>query len=63
MKKAMGSRLFKRFHIIPRASAERFHEVVRLADVLLHPFPFDGSRSQPNVFVIVPMFLVQPLYF
>lgn len=44
MKEAIGDRLFKRFHIIPRTSAERFYEIVRLADVLLHPFPFDGSR-------------------
>ena len=44
MKEAVGKKMYHRFHIIPRTSAERFYEVVRLADVLLHPFPFDGSR-------------------
>ena len=34
-----------RVHLIERVSAERFPSLLALADVLLHPFPFDGSRT------------------
>jgi predicted O-linked N-acetylglucosamine transferase (SPINDLY family) len=35
-----------RLHLIPRVSAEKFLALIEIADLLLHPFPFDGSRTR-----------------
>jgi hypothetical protein len=40
-----NSTLAARFHVIPRVSSQYFVELIHaVADVVLHPFPFDGSR-------------------
>jgi hypothetical protein len=35
---------FVRCHFVPRVSSEQFINFIKIGDVLLHPFPFDGSR-------------------
>eukprot|EP01041_Mallomonas_annulata_P005884 gene5884-11882_t len=42
---ALGPILGDRMHMIPRVSSEKFPALLRLADIILHPFPFDGSRT------------------
>jgi protein O-GlcNAc transferase len=37
-----------RCHLIERITAQKFFALIRLADVLLHPFPFDGSRTSAD---------------
>jgi len=37
-----------RCHIVERVSSERFIDFIKIADVLLHPFPFDGSRTSAD---------------
>lgn len=41
-----------RFHIIPRVSSERFLSICALADVILHPYPFDGSRTSADALLM-----------
>ena len=40
--------LSARLHIIERVSSERFIHLLNIADVLLHPFPFDGSKTSAD---------------
>jgi hypothetical protein len=41
--------MFERLISIPRVSAQHFNTLLEgLADVLLHPFPFDGSRTSAD---------------
>jgi protein O-GlcNAc transferase len=42
--KSLGSNK-GRCHIIGRVSSEKFLQLLKISDVLLHPFPFDGSRT------------------
>ena len=37
-----------RCHIVDRVSSEQFIDFIGIADVLLHPFPFDGSRTSAD---------------
>ena len=46
--KSLGFELSKRLHMIPRVSSEQFIGLLSIADVLLHPFPFDGSRTSAD---------------
>lgn len=48
LKEAVGPHLLHRLHIIPRVSAEKFLNLIKIADLLLHPFPFDGSRTSAD---------------
>ena len=48
----LGDDLFQRLHIVPRVSSEKFLGLLKIADVLLHPFPFDGSRTSADGFVV-----------
>jgi protein O-GlcNAc transferase len=41
----VNSSLAARLHFIPRVRSEQFIDLLKLADVVLHPFPFDGSRT------------------
>jgi predicted O-linked N-acetylglucosamine transferase (SPINDLY family) len=48
-------RLMKKFenytnniHIIERVSSEKFNQLLNLSDVILHPFPFDGSKTSAD---------------
>ncbi len=40
--------LHLRLHIINRVSSEKFLGLLTIADVILHPFPFDGSRTSAD---------------
>ncbi len=40
--------LHARLHVIPRVSSEKFQSLLSIADVLLHPFPFDGSKTSAD---------------
>lgn len=35
---------YSRCHFLPRVSSEQFINFIKIGDILLHPFPFDGSR-------------------
>ena len=48
----LGEELFQRMHIVPRVSSEKFLGLLEIADVLLHPFPFDGSRTSADGFIV-----------
>lgn len=37
--------LWARVHIVPRQHPSNFSKLLDSADVVLHPFPFDGSRT------------------
>ncbi len=45
---SLGFELSKRLHMIPRVSSEQFIGLLSIADALLHPFPFDGSRTSAD---------------
>ena len=44
----LGNTFMNRLHLIERVSAEKFLALLRIADVILHPFPFDGSRTSAD---------------
>lgn len=53
--KVYKDRLLKKFenyssqlHIIERVSSEKFNQLLNLSDVILHPFPFDGSKTSAD---------------
>ena len=46
-----GDKLSDRLHIISRVSSERFLQLLSIADVMLHPFPFDGSRTSADALI------------
>jgi protein O-GlcNAc transferase len=37
-----------RCHLVERVSSEMFIEFIKVADAILHPFPFDGSRTSAD---------------
>jgi protein O-GlcNAc transferase len=41
-----------RIHWIPRVSSEDYLELVAAADVVLHPFPFGGSRTSADAIAV-----------
>jgi predicted O-linked N-acetylglucosamine transferase (SPINDLY family) len=45
------SSLSTRFHIIERVSSESFYTLLSASDAVLHPFPFDGSRTSADAFL------------
>jgi hypothetical protein len=49
--KHVNQDLESRFHVLERVSSERFIAIVQLADVVLHPFPFDGSRTSADALI------------
>jgi protein O-GlcNAc transferase len=38
----------ERIHFIDRVSSEKFTSLLSIADVVLHPFPFDGSKTSAD---------------
>ena len=48
LQRAIDPRDVLRCHVIERVSSEKFLEFIKIADVLLHPFPFDGSRTSAD---------------
>jgi protein O-GlcNAc transferase len=45
LKAALGVELMQRLHLIERVSSENFLALLDITDAMLHPFPFDGSRT------------------
>jgi len=45
---AFGPSLSQRLRIISRVSSEQFTALLGIADVILHPFPFDGSKTSAD---------------
>lgn len=46
---AIGAETFrKRVHVIDRVSSEQFVDLLKIADLLLQPFPYDGSRTSAD---------------
>ena len=45
---SLGPELMDRMHILQRISSEKFLNLLQISDVLLHPFPFDGSRTSAD---------------
>lgn len=44
LNKTLGSDA-ERCHIVERVSSNKFLQLLKISDVLLHPFPFDGSKT------------------
>lgn len=57
---SLGVELSKRLHMIPRVSSEQFISLLSIADVLLHPFPFDGSRTSADGIIAGIPFITLP---
>jgi tetratricopeptide (TPR) repeat protein len=49
LRKALGER-FSRVKILPPLDAERYHGLLRIADVQLDPFPFCGANTSYDAF-------------
>ena len=49
-----------RLHIIDRVSSEKFLQLISIADVILHPFPFDGSRTSADALTAGKPFITLP---
>lgn len=52
--------LSNRLHVINRVSSEKFLKLISIADVILHPFPFDGSRTSADALVAGKPFITLP---
>jgi protein O-GlcNAc transferase len=50
----------ERVSVITRVSSEKFLALIRLADVVLHPFPFDGSRTSADSIAVGVPFITLP---
>ena len=57
---SVNPRFHHRLHIIPRVSAEKFLDLIRIADLLLHPFPFDGSRTSADGLSVSIPYITMP---
>ena len=63
LQKALGPNLYTRLHVIERVSSEKFLALLRIADVILHPFPFDGSRTSADGLIVgVPVITLPAEY-
>eukprot|EP01038_Epipyxis_sp_PR26KG_P006209 gene6209-8553_t len=51
-----GKQYRDRIHLIERVSSERFNNLLEIADVILHPFPFDGSKTSADA-----LFMTKPI--
>lgn len=49
---AIGKENIHRLHIIERVSSESFYNLIKLSNVILHPFPFDGSRTSADSLIV-----------
>lgn len=45
---------------ISRVSADKFLDAIKIADVILHPFPFDGSRTAADALAVGIPFVTLP---
>ncbi|RYG70054.1 hypothetical protein EON64_01205 [archaeon] len=49
-----------RVHFAERVSSENFLNLLLLADVILHPFPFDGSRTSADAIIVDKPYVTLP---
>lgn len=56
----LGPVYASRLHVIERVSSENFYSLLRLADGVLHPFPFDGSRTSADTLLVHVPFVTLP---
>ncbi len=50
----------ERVHLIERVSSENFYNLLQISDVILHPFPFDGSRTSADALMVGKPFVTLP---
>lgn len=57
MLQAMGPETFSRVRFYRRfQNSDTFMEFISVADVILHPYPFDGSKTAADVLTLgIPM--------
>ena len=55
-----GEEIMNRFHVVERVSSENFYTFMSLADAILHPFPFDGSRTSADALLVERPFVTMP---
>ena len=48
LKSALFPHVYSRIHFVPRMHHEAFLHLIRRADVMLHPFPFGGSKTSAD---------------
>lgn len=60
LKYVFGEELSKRLHVAERVSSENFYNLLKLADVILHPFPFDGSRTSADSLIVNVPYVTLP---
>jgi predicted O-linked N-acetylglucosamine transferase (SPINDLY family) len=48
LQRSIDPDVMDRFHMMRRISSEKFINLLKNVDVLLHPFPFDGSRTSAD---------------
>jgi protein O-GlcNAc transferase len=51
---------WQRLRILPRVTSDQILSLMSIADVILHPFPFDGSRTSADALAIGTPFITLP---
>jgi hypothetical protein len=57
---AIGEENLSRLHIIERVSSESFNNLLKISNVILHPFPFDGSRTSADSLIVNIPYVTMP---
>lgn len=60
LREGLDIEMNKRLHVIPIVASERFISICKLANVILHPFPFDGSRTSADALLANIPFVTLP---
>ena len=47
-------------HLIGRERCENFFNLLKLAGVILHPFPLDGSRTSADALIVDVSYVTMP---
>ncbi len=55
-----GEENLSRLHIIERVSSENFYNLLKICNVILHPFPFDGSRTSADSLIVNIPYITLP---
>ena len=45
LRKRLGETMYERVVFVPRVTSYEFHLLLQVSDVILHPFPFGGSKT------------------
>ena len=62
LQSALGPELSQRLHVIERVSSEQFLALLEISDVILHPFPFDGSKTSADALHVHKPLVTLPTY-